>query len=194
MELIFLCRTSRGLHRGRTALDHGIHIVEVACADSLLVLHDGVTLVADCEFRLLNHVVLVLHAFAVDLCICELECSVQTGLLVAVTDPKQPVGHMLSKSRFKRPATDSLCRACKGFNTFSALCFSRRQSFTHILPKVGGLVFQFGYGGKSHPVNFERWFDIYPAPAVTGALINVCRGGRSPRNAVSQVDCPVMSC
>jgi hypothetical protein len=47
----------------------------------LLVWHEGVTLVACCELRLLHHVDVVLHAFAVGVCVGKLEC----------VDPSEPV-------------------------------------------------------------------------------------------------------
>ena len=73
VELLFFSRTREGFHRRRTALDHSGHVVEVACADFLLVRHEGVTLVAGCEFRLLNHLGVVLHAFATGVRVGELE-------------------------------------------------------------------------------------------------------------------------
>ena len=54
-------------------MDHGGHVVEVACTDFLLVRHKGVALVARSELRFLNHVDVVLHAFAIGVCIGELE-------------------------------------------------------------------------------------------------------------------------
>src|SRR3990167_9090742 len=54
VELLFFGRTGQGLHRGRTALNHGGHVVEVTSADFLLVRHEGVTLVTCCKFRLLH--------------------------------------------------------------------------------------------------------------------------------------------
>jgi hypothetical protein len=73
VELLFFGRTCQGFHRRRTALDHGGHVVEVASADFLLVRHEGVTLVAGCEFRLLHHFCVVLHAFAAGVSMGELE-------------------------------------------------------------------------------------------------------------------------
>ena len=37
VELLFFSRTRQSLHRRRTTLNHGGHIVKVACADFLLV-------------------------------------------------------------------------------------------------------------------------------------------------------------
>ena len=73
VELLFFGGTGQGFHRRRTALDHGGHVVEVTCADFLLVRHEGVALVACCEFRLLHHFHVVLHAFAASVCMGELE-------------------------------------------------------------------------------------------------------------------------
>jgi hypothetical protein len=73
MELLFFSGTGQGFHRRRTALDHGGHVVEVACADFLLVRHKGVTLVAGGKFGLLHHLGVVLHTFAAGVSMDELE-------------------------------------------------------------------------------------------------------------------------
>ena len=73
MELLFFGGTGQGLHRGRTALDHGGHVVEVAGANFLLVRHEGVALFAGGEFGLLHHLGVVFHAFATCVRVGELE-------------------------------------------------------------------------------------------------------------------------
>ena len=77
MELLFFGGTGQGLHRGRTALDHGGHIVEVTSTDFLLVRHEGVAFFAGGEFGLLHHLGVVLHAFAAGVSVGELECVEQ---------------------------------------------------------------------------------------------------------------------
>ena len=73
MELLFFSGTGQGFDRRGTALDHGGHVVEVARTHFLLVRHEGVALVAGCEFRLLHHFCVVLHAFAAGVSMGELE-------------------------------------------------------------------------------------------------------------------------
>ena len=73
VELLFFGGTGQGLHAGRTALDHSGHVVEVTGADFLLVRHKGVAFFAGCEFRLLYHLGVVLHAFAAGVSVGELE-------------------------------------------------------------------------------------------------------------------------
>ena len=77
MELLFFGGTGQGLHAGRTALDHGGHVIEVAGADFLLVRHEGVAFFAGGEFGLLHHLGVVLHAFAAGVSVGELECVEQ---------------------------------------------------------------------------------------------------------------------
>ena len=96
VELLFFGRTGQRLHAGRTALDHGGHVVEVANTHFLLVRHEGVTLVTCSKFWLLNHFCVVLHAFAACVSVSELECvepvDVDTGQgdeLVLVTQSRQ---------------------------------------------------------------------------------------------------------
>ena len=73
VELLFFGRAGQRLDRGRTALDHGGDVVEVAGTDFLLVRDEGVAHFARCEFRFLNHFNVVLHAFAASVSVGELE-------------------------------------------------------------------------------------------------------------------------
>ncbi len=73
MELLFFGRAGQRLDRGRAALDHGGHVVEVARAHLLLVRHEGVTLLARLEFGLLHHLHVVLHAFPAGIGVGKLE-------------------------------------------------------------------------------------------------------------------------
>ena len=73
MELLFFGRAGEGLDGGGTALDDGGDFVEVTGTDFLLVRNEGVAVFAGSEFRFLNHVHVVLHAFAASVGVGELE-------------------------------------------------------------------------------------------------------------------------
>ena len=72
-ELLFFGGTGQCGNRRGATLDNGGHVIEIASTDFLLMRHKGVTPLARSEFRLLNHLGVVLHAFAACVCVSELE-------------------------------------------------------------------------------------------------------------------------
>ena len=123
VELLFFGRTGQGLHAGRTALNNGGHVVEVACAHFLLVRHEGVAFVACCEFRLLHHFNVVLHAFAASVCVGELEGVVQS---VDTVSARFLTVFCVFRVSFPGPPTHApLCHGMP-FQTDKPLCASPR--------------------------------------------------------------------